>query len=145
MKDASLALRTGYYNVITGITYNGSPLAAYDSLAPDSVQLDESFHYVILSSQTTTPNYNRQGFVTECTMLLDVVTGYVGTGGRKAADEISDKILQSVRPLTGEGVSATGFRLQNTQLVSIDDFVEVSDTHKIFRKLIRIRHQLCEL
>lgn len=145
MKDPSLALRTAYYTALNGnITYNNATVGVYDHV-PQTVV----YPYILLGNQTSIDDSDKEDFGTDHTMLVEIITGYstgYKGGGFTAADTIGEDVMELII-VSGShlDLSADGYNVYYTSLVLNENFQENTSTHKIFRKIIRIRHSIQEL
>lgn len=137
MRDTGLPLRTAYYSALNGnITINGRVVPVYDGAPSNAV-----YPYILLSTQDSSEGIGcRNATATEDTILIDIVTGFQGnSGGKKQGDQIADQVLQIVHPdleLSGD------FQNLGTTLESSTTLTELSGSDKIFRKLLRFRHNI---
>jgi len=145
MKDVVRPLRTGYYELLTGITnpdyklyFNDKPVEVYDTRATYPAETP----YVILSDISTISDNTKSTFGNEVTVNLLVYTTFEGDfGGREDAEEISDQILEMVIPSPGRsGVQIENFNVSMAKLIGMDDEESISDTKYTYRKRIVIQH-----
>ena len=100
--------------------------------------------YILLTTQTKNDNeLNKCGGQWDCTILLDLVTRFVGTGNpgsRLKVNDMEELILANISSLSITGFSI--FRIKLEQSTSFD----VSDKEEnIFRQLMRYRLILDEI
>jgi len=145
MKDVVKPLRTGYFELLTGITdptnklyFNDKPVGVYDSRAPYPAKTP----YVILSDISTITENTKSSFGNEVTVNLLVYTTFEGDfGGREDAEDICDQVLEMIIPIPGRsGVQLEDFTVSNAVLVGMDDEDSYSDTKYTYRKRITIQH-----
>jgi hypothetical protein len=137
MKDTGLALRTAYYQALEGnVEIDGITVPVYDG-APSEAE----FPYILLSTQDSTSGISIKDddcFNTDDTILLDIVTGFRGnTGGKKLSDLIANEVLQIVHPKIT--IDAKEIR---TSFVASTTLEEQTGEKKIFRRLLRFRHNI---
>lgn len=137
MKDASTALRTAYYNLLT----TALDVEVYDAAADDL----EGGNYVVLSTQTSNIDSSKDSFEYEHTIIVDVVTRFKGKAiGKKTAETISNQVMQAVYPTpTTSGLTITGFRIISTD-VELSDLVAQFGEERIVRKLLTFTHLITE-
>jgi hypothetical protein len=137
MKDTGLAVRTAYYQALEGnVAVNGITVPVYDG-APS----DAEFPYILLSTQDANGGLSLKDdecFNTEETILLDIVTGFPSnTGGKKLSDLIANEILQIVHPKITIDAKEV-----HTTFVAGTTLEEQDGAKKIFRRLLRFRHNI---
>lgn len=145
MKDVVKPLRTGYYELLTGITdpenklyFNDNIVQVYDSRADYPAKTP----YVILSDISTISENTKSSFGNEVTVNLLVYTTFEGDfGGREDAEDICNQIMEMIIPNPGQsGVILDDFTVSNAVLVGMDDEDSYSDTKYTYRKRITIQH-----
>lgn len=149
MKDVVKPLRTGYYELLTGITdpdnklyFDDKPVGVFDSRAPFPAKTP----YVILSDISTISDNTKSSFGNEVTVNLLVYTTFEGDfGGREDAEDICNQILEMVIPRPGwSGVQLEDFTVSMAKLIGMDDEDSYSDTKYTYRKRITIQHAVWE-
>lgn len=118
-KTPRLAIRTGLYTALNGvISYNSTTLPVYDSSAiPENAVKP----YILLSSQTDTPNNSKDRFGFDSTIQIEAVTSSFGNNqaGEKAANTIMQSIHAVIMPdRTTLGFSVSGFNVYSIELDS---------------------------
>lgn len=145
MKDVVKPLRTGYFELLTGITdpnnklyFNDKLVGVYDSRAPYPAKTP----YVILSDISVISENTKTSFGNEVTVNLLVYTTFEGDfGGREDAEDICNQILEMVIPRPGwSGVQLEDFNVSSAVLIGMDDEDSYSDTKYTYRKRITIQH-----
>lgn len=101
--------------------------------------------YVAMSTQTKVEaNFNKCNRQWDCTVLLDVITRYLGTGNtgsRVLLNDIEEKIISSMLNFSTEG----GFDVyRDIELESSSGLDGHTGTETYFRQLIRYRIRLVE-
>lgn len=137
MKDASYALRVGYFALLDNVL----SVPVYDAKADDAA----SGNYVVLSEQTDATDSSKDSFEYQHTITVDVVTRFKGNAATsKTADDIANAISQAVQPTPGTcGVTVTGFNILTTTRSSKDLKAQFG-TEYIIRKLLTFSHLLTE-
>jgi hypothetical protein len=138
MKDPGFEIRKAYFEALNGnVILNGKSVPVYDG-----TQTDAMFPYIILGTQTNPEGVGAKVcYNTDSTIELDIVTGYLGdSGGKKDSDDIANQVKQLIYP---DIELDNGFQALD---VSVDNDItlgpEMSGSHKIFRRLIRFRHNI---
>lgn len=100
--------------------------------------------YILLSTQTKLDNQaTKCGGQWDCTMLLDIVTRYIGagnTGSRLRVNDIEDDLIGAVSGISIEG----GFKIFNIYLESSTSLDSSDKEENIYRQLMRYRIVLNE-
>lgn len=143
MKDTALPVRRGYFQKLNGaVTHNSQPVPVYDTFAVN----EAAYPYIILSTQTAVDDSVKRCQGQEVTMLLDVVTGFIGAPDRVPLDNICDQIYELINPVDGTNWISVGpdLRVISTRLLSDTTLESQNDTWKIVRRLIRFGHKIHE-
>jgi hypothetical protein len=132
MKDTILPIRMAYYEALNGqLTSKGQNVPVYND-----VPLDAKYPYVVLSTQDSVDTISTKACLnTEDYILIDIVTGFVQGGGGYDADFIANQVLNIVPSIQPS-------QLQSVKVSKVSDSTlsEKTESHKIFRRLIRFRH-----
>jgi len=120
----------------SGITVNTNTVKCYDTRVTGSTLPK---YYILMTTQT-----NRVDEVVKCgdrwesSILLDIVTRYIGTGNtgsRLLADDIAEAVRNALETdLTLEG----GLNIIHQKLDFPNDLSSVTENENIFRKFIRV-------
>lgn len=143
MKDPALAIRTAYFNALSGnVTVAGYTFPVYDTREPNDTK---SQGYIVLTEQNlSTTMGTKADFLTDNAILIEVVTLSSGVlaGGFRTADLAATEILKIVNPSDKNDRIDFGTEFQNVfpEIISINNLREATDTQEIFRKLIRVRN-----
>jgi len=142
MIDAAYHTRKGYFQRLNGaVTYNGNPVPVYDTFAVNEAE----YPYIILSTQTAVDDSVKRCQAQEVTMLLDVVTGFIGAPDRQPLDDICNQIYQLINPADGNFIDVgPDLNIISTRLLSDTTLEAQNDVWKIVRRLIRFGHRLHE-
>lgn len=143
MIDTALPVRKGYFQKLNGaVTYNSLPVPVYDTFAVN----EAVYPYIILSTQTAVDDSVKRCQGQEVTMLLDVVTGFIGAPDRVPLDNICNQIFELINPVDGTDYIDVGPDLQviSTRLLSDTTMEGQNDVWKIVRRLIRFGHKIHE-
>lgn len=137
MNEIAGIIRTAIFGALSGnITYNSVNIPIFDE-APDEAQ---SSHYILLSTQTEEDATNNARFVTEGTILLDIVTVFSSYQTKEVSESISDTIMGILTPTVTTrgftlptGYSLTLFRRERSYSIPMLQ----SSTGKVLRKVLR--------
>jgi len=101
--------------------------------------------YVLMSTQTKRGvQISKCGSQWDCTILIDIVTRYVGsgnTGSRNRINDIENLILYHAGSINFEG----GFTIFDMEMENSTSMDSSDKTEQIFRQLMRFRIKLDEL
>ena len=141
MKDCGYTLRKAYYDKFISASYS---LAAYDTIAPDTVQPP----FLIISSQTQVDNSNKQSFSFDVTIQFDIVyrTFKAGEVGQKTVDTYTNQLLEIIGTYPGGYPSAgPDFNIVTRKVGSnIATFDYVNEAY-VFRRVITMDHFVNQL
>lgn len=139
--ELSSAIRKGFFSALSGITYNGQPVAVYDSFAlPESA----GFPYILLSSQTSSERLVKGCKMWGATLLVDIVTGSLNPVGRFPAEQIAEQVETRVNT-TDIDISLDGYQLAQTRRESDTELPSKNNQYFIFRKLMRYSFKINKL
>lgn len=138
MQDIHTPVRELFYGIITG-----EGLTCYEA---DAVPDDAATPYVIIASVQGTENSDKTSFGNNVQILLDVVTSVLKNklGGSKQADTIAGTILSKINSKT-KLVIGYGLQVVNTKVLQDIKQSGKSDTHNIYRRLIRYQQLIKEV
>lgn len=143
MKDIGKVIRTAIVTALDGnITYNSINVGIFDE-APTEAQTQP---YIILSTQTESDASNNARFVTEGSILLDIVTIQGASVTKEIAENISDQILDILQPtVTTTGLTLqTGFSLTYFRKESATYLHATTNTSQMLRKVLRFAFRIQE-
>lgn len=141
MTDPASALRTAVFAALT------SPALLLDSVAVPVVgpvaSATQAAPYVVLSSQTATGGQVAESCIAqEVTLLIDVVTAFVGGHVSTApADAIAAQIVPR---LSAAGLVIGTYEVISRQLALSETLTELTSTETVVRRLMRFRYTLFE-
>ena len=140
-KDPSNAYRKAYFdklnNQISVIT--GKTIPVYDRV-PDTAVAP----YVILSNTTLTPILSSSGYGFKASIVIDIVTRFTTSGGKKLVDDISNLIFQKI--LTREDFSQDEDWYIYTSKLETSRYIESeSNGGYVIRKLITFNNNIQQL
>ncbi|SKA29769.1 Protein of unknown function [Chitinophaga eiseniae] len=142
MIDYNKPLRTGYFQRLNGAVFSDSlAVPVYSQMAPN----DAVYPYIILSTQTGVESSTKNNQGQDNTILIDIVTGFIGAINDEVADDIADQIYGLVHPADKNFVDVG----PNLQILSTDLLLDTTvggqnNTYKLFRRLIRFGHKIHE-
>jgi hypothetical protein len=90
MKDSGTALRTAYFNALSGL---GVPVV--DGKVES---LGSGEEYIVLSDQSDEDRSNKSVFVTETTVQIDIYTRKKSVSGKKVVEDISNDVMDIILP-----------------------------------------------
>ena len=134
MKDSTTELYAAVYSMLNGnLSYGGSDYPVYSSV-PKSA----NYNYVVLADVTFNEDGAQDTYISDCTMLIDIVTGgFKNRGTKKPMNSISNQILQL---LVGQNISMTNFTISvHPHLINANEIEEITEVSIIYRKLLRLR------
>ena len=134
--ELSKAVRTVYYNALSGNVYFDSKLVPiFDAYAiPDGVM----YPYILLSSQTSNQLSIKRCKRYNASILIDIVTGSTDPIGRSNAEDIAEQIENIVNPDTfiDPDLSTYGYQLGNTTREGDNDISDKNNIYYVYRKLL---------
>lgn len=137
MKDASYALRVGYFTPLDSVL----SVPVYDAKADDSA----SGNYVVISSQSSVSDSSKDSFQYEHSITVDVVTRFQGNAATsKTADDIANAISDAIQPTPStSGLTVTGFVVLTTNR-DVKEIKGQFGTEYIIRKILTFSHLIKE-
>lgn len=141
MKDCGLAIRKAYFDKLIGASFS---LGVYDTIAPDDVNPP----FLIISSQTSTENSDKQSYNQNVTIQFDVVykTSKAGEVGQKSVDNWSNELLGiiGVYPVDYPN-TAPDFKIVTRRVSSNVATFDYIDEAYVFRRIITMEHFVNQL
>ena len=129
-----------YYSILNGnITLNGQPLPVVDDMA----SAPQSTPYILLGDRTSFQRQDKSGFLSEITLLVDVVVKG-DNFGQGDAEDAANQIMALINSDNNPDLSPD-FKVVTTSIQSTNNLSTLSPTDRIFRTLIRFRHIVKEL
>jgi len=126
-------IRKAFYDLLNGMEVGGYVIRVYDTEVTGAAN---PMHYILMHSQTKEPtNESKCGYQWDCTILLDVITRFTGTGNpgsRLLVNDIEEEIFNRVE----------GFALSDLFSIEWESSVSAdikTNTENMFRQLIRYR------
>lgn len=139
MKDTALPVRQAFYTLLNGnLTYDSANVTVSDGKLKGNVLVNPN-NYVILSTQTSSPDYTKSSRDEVCTITLDVITKQDQSASKDAADSIADQILLLVSssPNSHNLTPPAGFQFLELKKEA-DTYLplQLSETSSIMRRLM---------
>lgn len=136
--ELSLAIRTGYFGVLSGnVLHNNSPVPVYDVFAlPEG----NTYPYILISSQTSEQRNLKSSKMYNATVLIDIVTGSTDLMGRAQGEAIAEQVENLINPDDNSDIVIQGYKIGNTWRESDTDLGSKNGSYYIYRKLMRYRH-----
>lgn len=147
MLDAQYLLRECYFTLLAGLTWNGKPIPVFDEYA----NVNESAPYVVIADMNERDFSDKSFYGQVLTVTVDVVTEYGKTEPktRYECDMIANEVLKRLLPGNPQGsgklYQLDGFQCIRAKKVNGQSLSEISDTTKVFRKVIQIDHTIKQL
>jgi hypothetical protein len=136
MKDCGLAIRKAYFDKLNEESYS---LDVYDTIAPDTVNPP----FLIISSQTSTENSDKQSYSQNVTIQFDIVyrTFKAGEVGQKSVDDWANELLEIIGVYPADYPStAPDFKIVTRRVASNIATFDYVDEAYIFRRVITMEH-----
>jgi hypothetical protein len=136
MKDCGLAIRKAYFDKLTSESFS---LGVYDTIAPDQVNPP----FLIISSQTSAENSDKQSYSQNVTIQFDVVykTSKAGEVGQKSVDEWSNELLEIIGVYPVDYPSAApNFKIVTRRVTSNEATFDYVDEAYVFKRVIVMEH-----
>lgn len=131
--ELSKALRTGYYNALSG----NISAPVYDAFAtPEGLE----YPYVLISSQNSVQRFIKGCKAYDVRIVLDVVTGSTDMIGMDDAEDISEEIENIVNGGSDLDISANGYTIGNTYRIGDNNLTNKNDLFYIYRKILTYGH-----
>ena len=130
-------VRKAIYDAINNMVVDTNTIPCHDTRVPPNGGKN---HYVLMSTQTNdVDKSNKCEDSYESSILLDVVTSYIGAGNigsRLLADNIMDKVRELTNELTLD--VSSGLTILRQAQNFPNDIATITPNQNIFRKLMRI-------
>ncbi|MFA5401439.1 MAG: DUF3168 domain-containing protein [Dehalococcoidia bacterium] len=130
MKDPGTQILSAFYTALNGHT----TLTVYTMVPPNT-----AFNYIWIGDITNNEEGCKDRYISNATVAIDIVKGYVDQGSKKAVEDEAGTIAGHIRTAVGAGLTMTGFTMHVCVLDSTNDMVEETETQKIFHKILRYR------
>jgi flagellar biosynthesis protein FliQ len=142
MKEVQKPLRTAYIAALSSIVIDTVTIPVYDEFAP----ADAPANYIIVTNQTDGQVSNKQSFVSDCSITVDINTHFAPfAGGKELSERIAEAVLQIIIPSSRVQLTVTGFQVVTTKKEQTLTFNENLPTIWVFRKVIIFTHKITEI
>lgn len=141
MKDCGYTLRKAYYDKLIASSYS---LNAYDTIAPDNVEPP----FLLISSQTSAENSNKQNFANNVTIQFDIVykTNKLGEVGQKSVDTMANELLGIIATYPPGYIDLSpDFKMVTRKIANNQATFDYTDDAYIFRRVITFEHFVSQL
>lgn len=117
MRSPNYALRKGYVARLAGITLNSESVEVFYQYVPDTYT---GKYYIILNNVSNNDVSTMSTSDTQTSMSVGIYTREEKYNSGKAADDITDIVMQRIYPnkQTNLDLSADGFQITNTRLAA---------------------------
>ena len=136
MKDCGYAIRKAYVDKLASESYS---LGVYDTIAPD----DANPPFLIISSQTSAENSDKQSYSFDVTIQFDVIykTNKSGEVGQKSVDQWTNELLEIIGVNVPDYPSAApDFTIVTRKVGTNFATFDYVDEAYIFRRVITMEH-----
>lgn len=137
------SLLSRYYEALAGITYNARPVNVYLV----SVNADEDYHYIDVRVEGESNIRNKDQFVTNPTVIIDIVTVHSGGIDASVVEDIDSQVRGALfTSLTSSPVQdpAADFQISLVTFESANYLEEFDGAKHIHRKILRITNRLMQ-
>jgi hypothetical protein len=147
MLEAAEPLRQTIYGLLNGnVIYQGNIIPVFDSYA----QINTVAPYIVVADISESLTRNKQVFDQDLLVTFDTVTEYDKgqNNGRYDSEKIANEIMKILIPDvsgSGELYEMDDFQCQDVEKVNGQSLTEVSDTKKVFRKVIQIMYTIKQI
>lgn len=136
MKDCGYAIRKAYVDKLASENYS---LGIYDTIAPDTANPP----FLIISSQTSAENSDKQSFSFDVTIQFDVIykTNKSGEVGQKSVDQWTNELLEIIGVNVPDYPSAApDFKIVTRKVGTNFATFDYVDEAYVFRRVITMEH-----
>lgn len=137
MIEVSGKIRQAFYSALNGnVTVSATPIPVYSDFNPN----ENEDKYILLSTQTEADIRNKKKFITDGTILIDIVhIQQAGALEKDTLDTMAGQIENIVDPtISSNGLSApSGVQFLNIKKLSTNDITLPSANNTVVRRLIR--------
>jgi hypothetical protein len=131
--DPSNQLRTFFYEGLSGLNYE-KDFAVYSGVPENPVD------YVHMRELTITDDGTKDQFIWDCTLTIDIISGFKAKGSWKKCDAVSSQVWDK---LLKKDIKTDNFSSCTDPFVeSVNNFTDVFDDYKILGKTIILRFKV---
>jgi hypothetical protein len=141
MKDCGYAIRKAYVDKLASRNFS---LGVYDTIAPDQVEPP----FLIISSQTSVENSDKQSYNFEVTLQFDIVyrTFKSGEVGQKSVDQWANELLVIIGVNVPDYPSASpDFKIITRRMSSNEATFDYVDQGYVFKRVIVFEHFVTQI
>jgi hypothetical protein len=141
MKDCGYAIRKAYIDKLASQSFS---LGVYDTIAPDTVEPP----FLIISSQTSIENSDKQSFNFDVTLQFDIVyrTFKSGEVGQKSVDQWANELLVIIGVNVPNYPSASpDFKIVTRRMSSNEATFDYVDEAYVFKRVIVFEHFVTQI
>jgi len=141
MKDCGYAIRKAYVDKLASQSFS---LGVYDTIAPDTVEPP----FLIISSQTSVENSDKQSFNFDVTLQFDIVyrTFKSGEVGQKSVDQWANELLGIIGVNVPNYPSASpDFKIVTRRMSSNEATFDYVDEAYVFKRVIVFEHFVTQI
>ena len=146
MRDSAKFIREAYINLLSPLTVDGVVIPFFDEIVNPNASLASYLGadcYIVFSGQNEVETTNnRCSFRENVAVTLQIFAEYpLGSGGKRAVENISDAILQQLRVLNEPGISlASPFQVLQTRKLSAQTLIFNGMKNTTYQKNLNISH-----
>jgi len=130
MKDPGTAILTAYYTALNGHT----TLSVFTAVPPKTL-----FNYIWIGDLTLDEDSAKDRYITNATVAVHICKAYQNQGSQKGIEDEASTVMQHIRTALGKGLALTGYTMHVCTLDSSNAYDEITETDKIFHKVLRYR------
>lgn len=147
MLEVDYILRRSYFTLLNGnVIYNSAVVPVFDTYA----NVNTPAPYIVLADINESDNSNKCNFGQNVRATIDIVTEFdkADPQGRYPSEQIANSVLQILLPDVSSGANfdlSPNFQNIRASKINGQTITEVTDTTKVFRKIIQINHNIKQL
>lgn len=142
MQEVQGPLRTAYRTLLNNIEVGGFTIPCYDEFS----DADAPEHYIIVTNQTDNEVSNKQAFVSDCSITVDITTHFDPfLGGKELSEQIAGAVLALIKRADRVQITVPDFQVVTTRKEQTLTFNENLPTVWVFRKVIIFTHKIKEI
>lgn len=140
MKNVMQQLVDSWYDLLdVNLSYDSREVKVYK----EDADSEDDFHFVEIRAESETDSSNKQSFVTNPVVIIDIITVHAVNVKRSVVDEIDDQIRELLFPTRQCALPAlTGLQILNVKPQSATYLNEDDGTKKYYRKITRFIHTI---
>lgn len=135
MKDPGVEIQTKYYELLSGITYNGKSVPVYD-VAP----YEAEYPHIMFQGRELIDRPNKTSYGNQVFIGLRIIDRFPANNGtRKSIYEISSEVKTRIRKIN-DVFEVENFNIINAELAQETFVSELTKTYFYYRSEIRFKH-----